>query len=240
MNNYSNVPVDDVEEELDIEEDAEGGRDDDDGDAMAEEEVGDEDLEEAAPAMATVTDVDNSAATGTEHTGSVYCVAISGGTVLSGSGDDTGRLWSVTAGSEGLSLAPVAALTGHADSVVACAFSSTARRYAATAAYDATVRLWTKAGAPLHVLEGPSADVEWLAWHDKGDVLLAGSADATSWMWSVTDKVATCMQVFAGHEASVTCGTFAAEGNLVVTGSADRTVRVWEPKTGKLAMTFAG
>ena len=34
--------------------------------------------------------------------------------------------------------------------------------------------------------------MEWLAWHPRGDVLLAGSEDFTAWMWNAS--LGTCMQ----------------------------------------------
>jgi ribosome assembly protein SQT1 len=98
----------------------------------------------------------------------------------------------------------------------------------------------SKDGNLLHVLEGPGKDVEWITWHEKGDVLLAGSADNTAWMWSVSDAQTACMQVFAGHEDAVTCGMFAMQGKLAITGSADQAVKIWDPKTGRVNMTFSG
>ena len=35
--------------------------------------------------------------------------------------------------------------------------------------------------------------MEWLAWHPRGDVLLAGSDDFTAWMWNASSGA--CMQV---------------------------------------------
>ncbi len=35
--------------------------------------------------------------------------------------------------------------------------------------------------------------MEWLTWHSKGNVLLAGSSDGTVWMWLATSGA--CMQV---------------------------------------------
>jgi WD40 repeat protein len=103
------------------------------------------------------------------------------------------------------------------------------------------VQIWSaQTGTLLHTLDGPSSDVEWVAWHPKGDVVLAGSTDCTAWMWSVTPAVATCMQVFAGHQGEVTCGAFSGNGKLVLTGSADGSIRVWNPKTGTCAFTFEG
>ena len=36
----------------------------------------------------------------------------------------------------------------------------------------------------MHKLEGPADGVEWISWHPKGDVILAGSEDFTTWMWN--------------------------------------------------------
>ena len=58
---------------------------------------------------------------------------------------------------------------------------------------DGMVKLWdAKTGALKRTLEGP-ADVEWLDWHTKGNVLLAGSSDGTVWMWLAASGA--CMQV---------------------------------------------
>ena len=35
-----------------------------------------------------------------------------------------------------------------------------------------------------HVLEGPDGAVEWLHWHPRGDLILAGSEDFTAWLWN--------------------------------------------------------
>jgi WD40 repeat protein len=100
--------------------------------------------------------------------------------------------------------------------------------------------VWDAAtGERLHELEGPG-DVEWMQWHPRGNVLLAGSSDSTVWMWSVARAAAQALQVFAGHDGSVTCGTFSSSGKTVLTGSEDSTVRVWNPKTGAAGAVFKG
>lgn len=46
----------------------------------------------------------------------------------------------------------------------------------------------------------------------QGNVLAAGSTDGTAWMWLA--ETGECMQVFAGHEGGVTCGTFSGTGKV--------------------------
>ena len=54
-------------------------------------------------------------------------------------------------------------------------------------------QLWdAKTGEVRRTLEGPG-DVEWLRWHPKGNVVLAGSQDGTIWMWLAL--TGACMQV---------------------------------------------
>ena len=54
------------------------------------------------------------------------------------------------------------------------------------------------------ISEGPGGGLEWVRWHPKGNVLLAGSEDFTAWMWNAGDG--SLMQVFSGHSNSVLCG----------------------------------
>jgi angio-associated migratory cell protein len=194
------------------------------------------------------------------HSDSVYSVAthrVSNDKVriLTGGGDDVAKLWELkispniqtqSAGSaaEGKSVEPflmtpveVATLSGHTDSVASVAFSIDGN-LCATGGMDGLVKVWDSADGSLkRTLEGPS-DIEWLTWHTKGNVLLAGSSDGTVWMWLATSGA--CMQVFAGHEGSVTCGLFTPDGRHVITGGADATVRLWAPKKGVCKHVFSG
>ena len=54
-------------------------------------------------------------------------------------------------------------------------------------------------GALQCVLEGPGGGVDWLQWHPRGFVLLAGSEDYTAWLWNVSDG--SCMQVHVSGKA---------------------------------------
>lgn len=68
-------------------------------------------------------------------------------------------------------------------------------------------------------------------WHQRGNVILAGSGDGTVWMWLAT--TGECMNTFIGHANPVTCGAFSPDGKLILTASEDATLRVWNPKTAQ-------
>ena len=47
------------------------------------------------------------------------------------------------------------------------------------------LKIWRASNGKLeHTLEGPGGGIEWLAWHPRGHIILAGSEDFTSWMWN--------------------------------------------------------
>jgi len=101
------------------------------------------------------------------------------------------------------------------------------------------VKVWRVEGGSfeeVNTLQGPGEDIEWISWHPKGSVLLAGSRDCTCWMWSVPKG--KTMQCFAGHTGPLTCGGFTPDGKVVVTASEDGTLKAWNPKTGAAKTTF--
>lgn len=54
-------------------------------------------------------------------------------------------------------------------------------------------KVWSTEGALLRTLEGPTDALEWMCWHPRGNVLVAGGQDFSSWMWNA--QTGACMQV---------------------------------------------
>lgn len=95
-------------------------------------------------------------------------------------------------------------LAGHTDTIAAAAFDPTGATVA-TGGMDGSIRLWnSQTGEQQACLEGPSEAIEWLAWHPKGTVLLAGSEDMMAWMFNAAQQ--QVMQVFTGHAGPVSAG----------------------------------
>ncbi|KAJ1977207.1 60S ribosomal subunit assembly or modification protein [Dimargaris verticillata] len=146
--------------------------------------------------------------------------------LISGGGDDKAYLWRRDTGEQ------LAELTGFDDSVTSVGFSVTGDLMAA-ADMRGKVQVWNTdavqaSTAPLASLDGPD-EVLWLDWHPRGNILLAGSADGTMWMWML--PLGKCMNVFSGHSMAVTCGQFTRDGKTIVTGCEDGSLVIWDPKT---------
>ena len=209
---------------------------------MANEEVTDVDMTSVGSAKGAKGggQVEHGRISFTGHTDSVYCVdmavvergMVSRNVAVSGGGDDRAFVWDVQSGER------LAELTEHSDTVVAVAFNFDLTLFA-TASYDSTVCIYPSSNFKVvQTLQGPSSEIEWLAWHPKGNAIVAGSADSTAWIWDAMNG--TCLGVLAGHEDAVTCGCFTRNGVRVITGSADGSVKLWDAKTSACLCTFSG
>ena len=113
--------------------------------------------------------------------------------VATGGADDRAYIWRVGQEAFEETGGAVLELSGHSDTVGSLVFS-TDGALLASGGMDGRVKLWDVAsGRCQHTLEGPGEAVEWVAWHPKGNVVLAGAADFTAWMWLAT--TGACMQV---------------------------------------------
>ncbi|TKY51494.1 Angio-associated migratory cell protein [Spatholobus suberectus] len=118
-------------------------------------------------------------------------------------------------------------LHGHKNSVASLAFSYDGQ-LVASGCLDGNIKVWDVSGG----LDGIVKVWEWLKWHPRGHILLAGFEDSHIWMWN-TDKAAL-LNAFIGHGGSVTCGDFTPDGRKIIcTGSNDATLRIWNPKSGE-------
>lgn len=108
----------------------------------------------------------------------------------------------------------------------------------ASGGLDGIVQIWDASSGNLKcVLEGPDKGIEvdllsefsvnvvfcfhqsliinyvvfqWVRWHPRGPLVLAGSEDKSVWLWNA-DKGAY-LNTFSGHGESVTCGDFTPDG----------------------------
>ena len=119
----------------------------------------------------------------------------------------------------------------HTGKVASIAISPDGR-FAASAGWDRTVRIWDlKAKRQLRVLEGHDNNVNAVAFSPDGKMLLSGSYDTTLKLWRLADGKE--LWTMPGHEFGVTSLAFLPDGRRAISASADKTVRVWNLDTGK-------
>ena len=101
--------------------------------------------------------------------------------LISGSNDQTARIWNVGTGKT------EQVLKGHTNDISGVTFSPDGRR-CATASYDKTAAVWNVAtGERLATLSGHAAEVYCVAWNRDGQTLATGSRDHTIRLWRAGD-----------------------------------------------------
>jgi WD40 repeat protein len=144
--------------------------------------------------------------------------------VLTGSGDNTARLWDAATGQ------PVGMPLRHDGPVGAVDFSPDGK-LVLTGSGDKTARLWDAAtGKPVGMPLRHDAPVGAVAFSPDGSRVLTGSGDNTARLWDAATGKPAGMPL--RHDAPVGAVAFSPDGKLVLTGSVDKTARLWNPATG--------
>lgn len=164
------------------------------------------------------------------HTKEVSSVDFSpdGKTVLTGSADNTAKLWD-------LSGRLIQTFKGHTDQVHSVAFSPDGKTVL-TGSFDKTASLWDLSGRLIQTFKGHKSFIESVAFRPDGKQILTGSSDKTAKLWDLTGRV---IQTFKGHAEGVCSVAFSPDGKQVLTGSYDYTAKLWD-LSGLELQTFKG
>jgi WD40 repeat protein len=148
--------------------------------------------------------------------------------LLSGSSDNTLRLWDTKTGKQ-----IGEPLQGHTAAVTSVAFSPDGTRLL-SGSDDMTLRLWNadtglSIGKPL---EGHISKVTAVAFSPDGTLLLSSSRGKVLRLWDAKTRQ-PIEEPLQGHTAAVTSIAFSPDGKLLLSGSDDMTLRLWDIKAGK-------
>ncbi|KAI1112271.1 WD40 repeat-like protein [Nemania sp. NC0429] len=154
------------------------------------------------------------------HTHSVRAIAAHTDTLVSGSYDNTVRVWRISTGET------VHVLQGHTQKVYSVVLD-VERNRCISGSMDSAVKIWDlETGSCLHTLFGHSVLVGLLDLRDER--LVSAAADSTLRIWD--PETGRCQSTLTAHTAAITC--FQHDGRKVISGS-DRTVKMFDTRTGE-------
>ncbi|UUM20726.1 NACHT domain-containing protein [Mycoavidus sp. SF9855] len=175
-----------------------------------------------------------------EHRNRVSSVAFSGDSnwLVSGSWDNTVRLWSVSDNNRSL----VHTYSEHKDWVISVAFSEDSK-WLASGSYDKTVKLWNVFNdrSLVHTYVGHEGEVNSVAFSKDSQWLASGSNDKTVRLWNVFNN-RSLVHTYVGHEGGVNSVAFSKDSQWLASGSNDKTVKLWNVifDNRSFAHTYAG
>ncbi|XP_053666603.1 F-box/WD repeat-containing protein 7 [Anopheles marshallii] len=156
----------------------------------------------------------------------ITCLQFCGNRIVSGSDDNTLKVWSAISGK------CLRTLTGHTGGVWSSQMSGNIIISGST---DRTLRVWkADTGQCMHILHGHTSTVRCMHLH--GNKVVSGSRDATLRVWDV--NLGTCLHMLVGHLAAVRCVQY--DGKLIVSGAYDYMVKVWNPERQECLHTLQG
>jgi len=154
------------------------------------------------------------------HSHSVRAIAAHQDTLVSGSYDNTVRVWKISTGET------IHRLQGHAMKVYSVVLDHKRNR-CISGSMDNFVKIWSlETGACLFTLEGHTSLVGLLDLRDER--LVSAAADSTLRIWDPENG--QCKSTLTAHTGAITC--FQHDGQKVISGS-DRTLKMWNIKTGE-------
>jgi len=156
----------------------------------------------------------------------ITCLQFSGTRIVSGSDDNTLKVWSAVTGK------CLRTLVGHTGGVWSSQLQGNTIVSGST---DRTLKVWNaETGSCVHTLYGHTSTVRCMHLHN--NKVVSGSRDATLRMWDI--DTGECNIVLIGHVAAVRCVQY--DGRLVVSGAYDYMVKVWNPEREECIHTLNG
>ena len=168
------------------------------------------------------------------HESWIYSAVFSpdGTRIVSGSTDNTIKLWDAESGKE------LRTFKGHEGWVGTVAFSPDGKRII-SGSQDNTIKLWNaNSGEELMTLRGHNNGVWAVEYSPDGKKIVSGSLDNTIKLWDAENG--SELRTFRGHESWIGSAGFSPDGKRIVSSGLDQTIRIWDVDSGNELMTLKG
>ena len=166
------------------------------------------------------------------HSADIMSVAFSpdGRTLLSGSRDNTLKLWDAARGTL------LRSIEGHKNGVATVVFSPDGRTVLSGGI--GALSLWDRASGKRLRSFDDNGYVKSVAFSPDGRTLLSGQSDKTVKLWDVASG--KLLRSFEGHAGGVQSVAFSPDGRSMLSGSEDKTLKLWDVAGGKLLRSLEG
>jgi WD40 repeat protein len=166
------------------------------------------------------------------HAGPVHAAAVTadGHSIVSGSTDNTVRVWNLASGRLERTL------EGHTDDVVAVAGTADGQRIV-SGSHDHTVRVWNLASGRLErTLQGHTGPVWAVAVTADGQRIVSAGEDGNLRVWDLASG--RLERTLQGYYRPVWAVAVTADGHSIVSAGEGRALRVWDLASGRLERTL--
>lgn len=109
--------------------------------------------------------------------------------------------------------------------LAAARFSPNGEKIVTCSSKDITIKIWSKEGDLLHILDGHFGDVNDVRYSPSGKYLLSAANDNQTILWDA-EKLKKI--TIAKHDDDITQAIFTPDEKFILTASKDRTVKLWE------------
>jgi WD40 repeat protein len=160
------------------------------------------------------------------------CITRDGKYMLSGSGDETVKLWDITTRKCILTL-------GHTNTVLCVNFCPDGKHVAAMSVNSGgAIKIWDITdGTCVKTIEGFSEWNNSMCVSPDGKNAIVGY-DFMIQLWDLETK--KVLNTFEEHTGEISSLCYSSDGKYVLSGSYDKTIKLWDISKGKCVRTFEG